>query len=1270
MLLGALLVLAPARSGANGQFTTPLYPSLTQELWLVGNGPEDLFSGIAFDRAGNVWLSDGTTPTLRHYGGGPLPESQAHGSKTVHLVDKTSPNPGHGITLIRDMVNDRTDKGVMYGLTPQGVVKFSTDDGSWLAGPYLPPGAAAGYLAIAVSPADGTLYFEAKRTTTNAIGIFRCGPNLTGGQLVYPQDTDLDIIHEADGMVFEPTGQYLFVALDGDQAIRVLQPSAPPASMVVQTFSTVGPGHPANNPDGLAFHDCGDPFLVSSDNSGALSRYVFPPGDYSAPPTIGYLATGGFRGDFVKVGGDKLYAIQTHQLANEPYGLIHGTRYDDGTVSTSSSVVRVGPCFQASTADSACAAAPTNMVAWWPLDDGAPLLAREALQGKYNGTQIPAFPPSGFVAGKVNGAYYFGTDNRYVSAGHEVGKFSGDFTVDAWVKLDPGRSTCGVVVDKESGNATTNMLGFQLSVNNTNNVVCVVGLGGKPDLAGHPTTPTRLLGPVLTPSVWHHLAFSGQQIHQFVPGSGWTTRYLLRLWVNGIFEANTQTPQTVGLLSVVNDGDLRIGRGSENQGPCPFGGAIDEVELFDRMLFNDEVLGLAERPKCKCNVQVCDPIQFGPNDHTRPAKIRICNQGPSTSIPWTITKLPAQAAPCSKDCTPIDISPSSGSVFVPQGTCAVVDITITMPPNTVGYLPDDKTGACFMLSSSSCSPTGNAIGHIFGPTIIDSVTQCVTDPVCFKRIVRPGEIQADWTIYNTSASSAALRWFAFETPPLGSHSSPSLSLDGLPLGMPTAPQFVTVPGNGSVQVGVTARPYLAVTQEPTHLQLVVGAVADSEPAIVSDLGVNSDESCGGQSASWMVVPTDSLEPARRSAGTMITDVANGRLVLFGGTDGVSSFDDVWTAAIGTSTVWTPLAVAGTPPAARSGHAAIYDPLRQRMVVFGGRNGSDLNDAWELSLGMGSETWTPLGPLGSPPSPRSGVASIYDPNGDRMIVFGGSSMTNDLHALNLGGSTSWTPLSASGTAPDARQGASAVYDPQGHRMLVFGGAGTLADQNDLWQLSLSGAPAWSNVGVSAPLPAARHDAFAVLDTVSHTLTIFGGADGAGLRSDMWSLDLAGPSQWVDSAPLGVAGPGARSGAMGPAASIAGRSYLFGGADSSATAIGLWSLPSARICVPSTTVAGVAPPVVAGGSRFSLAPNPFRGATNIAFSLAERAPVVVGVFDVAGRKVRKMDLGMLGPGPAIIHWDGKDDDGVSLHAGFYFVRARIGTQSVVRRAVMLR
>jgi hypothetical protein len=91
----------------------------------------------------------------------------------------------------------------------------------------------------------------------------------------------------------------------------------------------------------------------------------------------------------------------------------------------------------------------------------------------------------------------------------------------------------------------------------------------------------------------------------------------------------------------------------------------------------------------------------------------------------------------------------------------------------------------------------------------------------------------------------------------------------------------------------------------------------------------------------------------------------------------------------------------------------------------------------------------------------------------MIVFGGADndYMGDVWALSLSGNPTWTRLFPSGGPPGPRGFHSAIYDPVGDRMIVYGGANHLEVLRDAWAPVLSGAPVWSALPAGAPR---RHD----------------------------------------------------------------------------------------------------------------------------------------------------------------------------------------------------
>jgi hypothetical protein len=131
---------------------------------------------------------------------------------------------------------------------------------------------------------------------------------------------------------------------------------------------------------------------------------------------------------------------------------------------------------------------------------------------------------------------------------------------------------------------------------------------------------------------------------------------------------------------------------------------------------------------------------------------------------------------------------------------------------------------------------------------------------------------------------------------------------------------------------------------------------------------------------------------------MIYDPVADRVIVFGGLGGPGYMNDVWQLSLSGTPTWTHLAISGTPPIGRYGHSAIYDPLRLRMVVFGGYDGASnklFNDVWALDLM--SLTWSPMTvsgtlPLSATPIARDFTAMAYDAAHDRIVMHGGNRET--------------------------------------------------------------------------------------------------------------------------------------------------------------------------------------------------------------------------------------------------------------------------------------
>jgi len=83
-----------------------------------------------------------------------------------------------------------------------------------------------------------------------------------------------------------------------------------------------------------------------------------------------------------------------------------------------------------------------------------------------------------------------------------------------------------------------------------------------------------------------------------------------------------------------------------------------------------------------------------------------------------------------------------------------------------------------------------------------------------------------------------------------------------------------------------------------------------------------------------------------------------------------------------------------------------------------------------------------------------------------------------------------------------------------------------------------------------------------------------------------------------------------------------------------------------------------------------PNPANPGTTIEFSLGTRAHVRLDVFDTAGRRVCTLLNREVGAGTHRTSWDGRNDHGLSVASGVYFVKLDVSGVTRVGRVVLLK
>ncbi len=416
---------------------------------------------------------------------------------------------------------------------------------------------------------------------------------------------------------------------------------------------------------------------------------------------------------------------------------------------------------------------------------------------------------------------------------------------------------------------------------------------------------------------------------------------------------------------------------------------------------------------------------------------------------------------------------------------------------------------------------------------------------------------------------------------------------------------------------------------------------------------------------WASLMPANPPPPGRSGHTTIHDPVRDRMVVFGGSNALGHLDEVWVLSLAGTPTWSALTPTGTPPAARSDHSAIYDPVRNRMVVFGGYGDVYLNDVWVLSL-ADPPAWTMLLPTGTPPGTRAWHSAVYDPIRDRMVVFGGhgAGYLSDVWALSLGNPPAWLALAPTGTPPSARLGHRAIYDPVRDRMVVFGGSEVSGDYvDDVWALSLAGTPAWAGLTPTGTPPGARWGHSAIYDPARDRMLVFG---GSGPRNDVWALSLAGTPSWQAQTPDGSP-PSARSGHSAIYDPARDRMVMFGGIDYEGPTYfaDAWALRSPGVLGvegPETppSIDRLRPP----------APNPTRGTTVLSYSLTHAGRVRLGVYDLSGRLLRTLVDAEGHAGAATVTWDGTNESGARLGTGMYFIRLVGPGTRLTRRVALLR
>ena len=292
-----------------------------------------------------------------------------------------------------------------------------------------------------------------------------------------------------------------------------------------------------------------------------------------------------------------------------------------------------------------------------------------------------------------------------------------------------------------------------------------------------------------------------------------------------------------------------------------------------------------------------------------------------------------------------------------------------------------------------------------------------------------------------------------------------------------------------------------------------------------------------QAALGVIPPTEvavwhkagsSTNPDGRYLQAVAFDESRKVFVMFGGTNTNPSTGSVtpnqetweWSQATGK---WANRTGAGTAPDARSGAAMVFDSVRGKIVLFGGRAGSGYNyeDTWEWDPATG--VWSDVSAAGGHPSARSQHGMVYEKSTGKVLLFGGGRSDSASYdgtgiTVSIGDTWEYEPTTHAWTVrtvtstPSARHDFGLVWDSSRNKAVLFAGnqtdlagaAGVLKQDTWEWDPALS---TWTERTVVGAKPSQRYAHAMAFDGNRKKVLVFGGWDmsSGASKNDLWEWE---------------------------------------------------------------------------------------------------------------------------------------------------------------------
>jgi len=281
-------------------------------------------------------------------------------------------------------------------------------------------------------------------------------------------------------------------------------------------------------------------------------------------------------------------------------------------------------------------------------------------------------------------------------------------------------------------------------------------------------------------------------------------------------------------------------------------------------------------------------------------------------------------------------------------------------------------------------------------------------------------------------------------------------------------------------------------------------------------------------SAWQTEPAFDVYAAKGSI--LVADVARDRFLSLNTFGDPFSYPtpryDVFAIPMEGASGWAPVAVEGFAPPRTETPIYAQDPGRDRILLVDDFDPQEPGlEVYALELSP-VPSWHRLTPAGTPPVPREFASLTYDPLGDRLFLFGGRiglDRTNELWELRFTPNLEWRRIDAAGLVPPALELAPMTFDAPHQRLIVVQPSSNDPQPGSpamAWTLDVSGdLPAWDvQIPGGQQPPAGSLGIQSVRDSTNNLFLI-----EARPQIDAWGLRLLPDMHWIQFGPVGAQKP---------------------------------------------------------------------------------------------------------------------------------------------------